>query len=304
MTLLVVGSVGLDKVETPYGTAEDELGGSAVYFSFAASHFCPVRLVGVVGRDFPAECLARIERRPIDTSGLAHVDGETFRWHGAYEGRMDQARTVDVQLNVLGSTQPRVPPAFADSRFVFLANGPPATQAAVLAQVTGPRFVMADTMNLWIHNERDGLLELMGRIDGIVMNDAEALQLSGEAHLLAAARWVCDRGPDYCVIKKGEHGALLRGPDGVFVLPGFPHEGVVDPTGAGDSFAGGMMGYLAQAGGLDPATMKRALAYGTITASFAIEEFGPRGLEELESADVEERLAEFVRRTHLDAGPQ
>lgn len=299
MALLVVGSVGLDRVETPHGSADEELGGSATYFSFAAAHFSPVRLVGVVGRDFPSSCLERLARRPIDLEGLRQVEGQTFRWHGAYEGRMDQARTLDVKMNVLATHQPEVPAGYADSRYVFLANGPPAMQMRVLDQVEAPRFVMADTMNYYIENERQGLLELMQRVDGMLMNDAEALQLTGRPNLLAAARRVCESGPAYCIIKKGEHGALLRGPDGTFVLPGFPHEAVVDPTGAGDAFAGGLMGFLAGREDLSPPSMRFALAYGTVTASFAIEQFGPRALEELTTEAIEARLAEFVRVTHL-----
>ncbi|MHC4789189.1 MAG: PfkB family carbohydrate kinase [Planctomycetota bacterium] len=301
MALLVVGSVGLDNVDTPHGSTAGELGGSAVYFSFAASHFSPVRLVGVVGEDFPPACRERLAARPIDLRGLRQVTGETFRWHGAYEGRMEQARTLDVRMNVLGDCEPEVPDDFADSRYVFLANAPPAGQMRVLDQVKEPGFVMADTMNYYIENDREGLLELMGRVGGLIVNDGEALQLSGRPNLLSAARWICERGPHYCVIKKGEHGALLRGPAGTFVLPGYPHENVVDPTGAGDSFAGGLMGYLASHDHLDAEAMKLGLAYGTVTASFAIEQFGTAGLEGLTGGAIEERLAEFIRSTHLRA---
>jgi sugar/nucleoside kinase (ribokinase family) len=299
MGLLVIGSVGLDTVETPLGATDEELGGSAVYFAFAASHFAPVRLVGVVGRDFPPPCMARLSRRPIDLGGLLQADGRTFRWHGSYEGRMNEARTLDVQMNVLGACQPDVPAAFADSRYVFLANGPPASHIRALAQVRRPAFVMADTMNYYIENEREGLLEVMQQVDAMVLNDAEAIQLSGRPNLLAAARWVCEHGPTHCIIKKGEHGALLRSAGGAFVLPGFPHEEVVDPTGAGDAFAGGLMGYVAGRDEAGLPTMRMGLAYGTVTASFAIERFGLRGLEELTREAIEERLAEFVRSTHL-----
>ncbi len=299
MSLMVVGSIALDDVETPYGSRRDELGGSAVYFSFAATCFSPVRLVGVVGADFPPECLERLARRPIDLAGLQRAAGRTFRWHGAYEGRMDQARTVAVGLNVLGDFAPRIPPAYADSRYVFLANASPATHMQVLDQVDGPLFVLADTMNYYIENERDGLLDLLARIDGLILNEGEALQLTEQTNLLAAARWVCERGPSCCIIKKGEHGSLLRGPEGVFALPGFPHEAVVDPTGAGDAFAGGLMGYVASRGDVTPQTLKRGLAYGTITASFAIEQFGLAAMESLTAEGVEQRLEVFLRSTHL-----
>ncbi|MHC4788857.1 MAG: PfkB family carbohydrate kinase [Planctomycetota bacterium] len=302
MALLVVGSVGLDKVDTPYGSVEEELGGSAVYFSLAAVQFSPVRLVGVVGSDFPPSCLARLAGRGIDLAGLKRTDGATFRWHGAYEGRMADARTVAVDMNVLGECEPDVPKDYADSHYVFLANAPPATQLRVLRQVSRPEFVMADTMNYYIANQREGLRELMEHVDGLVLNEAEALQLSGRPNLLAAARWVCERGPAYCIVKKGEHGSLLRGPEGIFVLPGYPHEAVVDPTGAGDAFAGGAMGYLSGRGELSPEAMQFALAYGTVTASFAIEQFGPAGLEGLSREAVEERLGAFVRFTHLRGG--
>jgi sugar/nucleoside kinase (ribokinase family) len=299
MSLLVVGSIGLDKVETPYGSTSEELGGSAVYFSFAASHFSPVRLVGIVGKDFPAAYRARLAARPIDLRGLQQVEGATFRWHGAYEGRMDQARTVNVQLNVLGGYEPVIPAAYADSRFVFLANGPPPSHLRALAQVRRPRFVMADTMNYYIEHEPDSLRELMRRVDAMIMNDTEALQLSRQPNLLAAARWVCGHGPTYCIVKKGEHGALLRGPEGAFVLPALPHEAVVDPTGAGDAFAGGLMGYLAGRDEVSPEAMKHGLAYGTVMASFAIEQFGLKGLEGLTAEAIEARRMELVRSTHL-----
>ncbi len=302
MALLVIGSIGLDRVETPFGSTEEELGGSAVYFSLAAAQFSPVRLVGVVGRDFPASCRGRLAARQIDLEGLLVADGETFRWHGAYEGRMDQARTVAVHMNVLGAVEPAVPAGYRDSRYVFLANGPPASHLSALSQVCAPAFVMADTMNYYIANARDGLLEVMQRIDALILNDAEAIQLSGEPSLLGAARWVCDHGPTYCVVKKGEHGSLLRGPGGTFVLPGFPHERVVDPTGAGDAFAGGLMGYVAAQGDVALPSLKRGLAYGTVTASFAIERLGPAALEGLDAAALEARLAEFVRATHLTEG--
>ena len=299
MSLLVVGSVALDTVETPYGSIEEELGGSAVYFSLAASQFTRVRLVGVVGRDFPQAYVDRLASHDVDLAGLQHVDGETFRWHGAYKGRMEQARTVAVRLNVFERFVPAIPAEYADSRFVFLANGSPTTHMHVLDQVDRPRFVLADTMNFYIQNQRDALLKLMERIDGLILNDMEALQLSGEAHLLGAARWVCRHGPTWCIVKKGEHGSLLRGPQGFFVLPGFPHENVVDPTGAGDSFAGGLMGYVASKDAVDLETLQLGLVYGTITASFAIERLGPAGLEGLAHAAVHLRLDEFLTSCRL-----
>ena len=304
MSLLVVGSVAIDSVRTPYGRTDEELGGSAVYFSFAAACFCTVRLVGIVGDDFPPPYLDRISARPVDTRGLRRVAGRTFRWRGAYEGRMNQAETLEVQLNVFCGFDPQIPAEYADSEYVFLANGSPATHMSVLEQLDGPRFVMADTMNFYIENERDALLELLPRLDALVINDAEARQLSGESNLPSAARRLCGMGPAWCIIKKGEHGALMLGPQGLYALPALPVEQVVDPTGAGDSFAGGLMGFLAgreQGGDITPEAMKTAVAYGAVAASFAIERFGPWALEGLSRHDLRERFARYVRSTQLRA---
>ena len=299
MPVLVVGSVAIDTIETPFGSAKSVLGGSAVYFSLAASLFSPVRLVGVVGEDFPAEYRGLLEGRSIDLEGLTVAPGHTFRWDGVYRGQMNEAQTRDVQLNVFEDFRPVVPDAYKDSGFVFLANASPRTQLYVREQVPAARFVMADTMNLWIETERPALLELLRSVDALILNDAEARQLSGEDNLLRAARWICERGPGRCVVKKAEHGSMLVGPEGVFVLPGFPAENVVDPTGAGDAFAGGMMGYAATGGEPDYDTFRRALAYGTVVASFVIEEFGTERLRSISQQDVEQRMEEFIRATHL-----
>ncbi|MEF8788157.1 MAG: PfkB family carbohydrate kinase [Planctomycetota bacterium] len=299
MSLLAVGSVAIDTVETPYGKANEVLGGSAVYFSFSGGCFTPVRLVGAVGQDFPDEFRNLLEEGPIDLEGLEVRDGETFRWDGSYEGTMAEAETRDVELNVFEDFRPEMPENFRDSDFVFLANSDPNTQMHVLDQVNEPEFTLADTMNLWIANEQDALLELMGRIDGLILNDAEARQLSERSNLLRAASWVCEHGPEYCIIKKGEHGSLLRGPEGIFVLPAYPAEIVKDPTGAGDSFAGGLMGYLAEQGTVDFQTLKKAVAYGTITSSFTIEDFSLNRLKGVSRDDIEERLEKLIEYTHL-----
>lgn len=299
MSLLVVGSIAIDSVETPCGTADEVLGGSAVYFSYAASVFGDVRLVGAVGKDFPEEFHQALAERPVDLEGLEVLDGETFRWEGRYEGNMAQAETRDVKLNVFEDFQPDVPANFRDSEFVFLANGSPYTQMHVLDQMQSPRFALADTMNLWIENERDGLLQLMDRIDALILNDAEARQLSDEPNLLLAAQWICQEGPEYCIIKKGEHGSLLRGPEGVFVLPAFPSEDLTDPTGAGDSFAGGLMGYLASKGDVNMENLKQGLARGTVLSSFTLEDFSTGRLESVTSAEVDERMQDFLRCTQL-----
>jgi len=301
MSLLVVGSIAIDSVETPCGTADEVMGGSAVYFSYAASIFGDVRLVGAVGQDFPREFHEALQERPIDLEGLEVVEGKTFRWEGAYKGDMAQAETRDVKLNVFEDFQPEVPAVFRDSEFVFLANGSPYTQIHVLDQMESPEFALADTMNLWIENERDGLLELMNRVDALILNDAEARQLSEDANLLRAARWICNRGPDYCIIKKGEHGSLLRGPDGIFVLPAFPSENLTDPTGAGDSFAGGLMGYLASEAKVDMEALKQGLAHGTVTASFTLEDFSTDSLGNVTTDQLDQRMQEFLRCTQLKA---
>ncbi|MGB2613467.1 MAG: PfkB family carbohydrate kinase [Phycisphaerae bacterium] len=303
-SLLVVGSVAFDSVRTPHGKVEDVLGGSAVYFSVAASFFAPVRLVGVVGEDFPGAFRQVLEARRIDTAGLEVVEGgQTFRWRGSYEGAMNEARTDEVHLNVFGDFRPKLPEAYRDSSLVFLANGSPVTQMAVLAQVEKPDLVVADTMNLWIETARDALVELLGKVDGLVLNDAEARMLTGEANLIRAGEKILGMGPRFVVVKKGEHGALVLAHDGpresiaegrlVCPLPGFPCPVVRDPTGAGDSFAGGIMGYLAREGRQDFGALRRATAYGTVVASFTVEDFSLRRLERLRVEEIEGRMKQY-----------
>lgn len=294
MSLLVTGSIGIDTLETPAGKRDSVLGGSAIYFAYAASFFTPVRLVGVVGEDFPAEHLKVFAHRDVDTSGLETRKGsKTFRWHGSYVKDLNEAETVEVDLNVLAERAPSIPPRFVDSRFVFLANTHPALQQQMLASIASPKLVVADTMNLWINNERNELLNLLKKIDGLVLNDGEARLLTGQKNLIKAARAVLGYGPKFVVIKKGEHGCLLSTADEVFVLPAFPAEQVVDPTGAGDSFAGGMMGYLSTQGAFSPTTVKRALAYGTVVASYTIADFSLAGLQATTRAAIDARLGEF-----------
>jgi len=299
MSVLVVGSVAIDTVQTPFGLAESVLGGSAVYFSLAASLFAPVRLVGVVGEDFPEDYRELLRARAIGLEGLTVAPGKTFRWNGVYEGRMNRAETRSVQLNVLDGFRPVVPPPYRDSRLAFLANSSPRTQLHVRSQLPDAEFVVADTMDLWIETERAALLELLASVDALVLNDGEARQLSGRDNLLQAAAWICERGPRYCIIKKAEHGALLLGPQGAFVLPGYPTDGVRDPTGAGDSFAGGFMGYAAATKDFSDDALRTAMAYGTVVASFTIEDFGTARLGAIRREDIERRLDEFIRRTHL-----
>jgi sugar/nucleoside kinase (ribokinase family) len=294
MPLLVTGSIGIDTVETPFGKRDDVLGGSAIYFSYAASFFTPVRLVGVVGDDCPKEMLNIFAGRDVDTSGLEHRKGsKTFRWHGSYVQNMNEAVTVEVDLNVLAERAPKIPAQHLDSKYIFLANTHPALQQQMLADLKQPKLVVADTMNLWIQTERVELLKLLKKVDGLVLNDGEARLLTEQKNLIAAAREVLKLGPKFVVIKKGEHGSLLCSQDEAFVLPAFPAEQVVDPTGAGDSFAGGMMGYLSTQGILTPSTVKRALAYGTVVASFTISDFSLAGLQKTNRHQIDERFAQF-----------
>lgn len=292
MSLLVTGSIGIDTVETPYGKREDVIGGSAIYFSYASSFFTPVRLVGVVGEDCPKPLLNVFEGRDVDTSGLEIRKGsKTFRWHGSYIKDMNEAETVEVDLNVLAERAPKIPQNFLDSRFVFLANTHPVLQQEMAASLKNARLIVADTMNLWIQTTRDELCKLLGMIHGLVLNDGEARLLTGKNNLIEAAREVLKMGPKFVAIKKGEHGSMLCSQGGdTFVLPGFPTEKVIDPTGAGDSFAGGMMGYLAtQGGSTSPATIKRAMAFGTVVASYAIADFSLGGLKATSRDEIDER---------------
>jgi len=295
MSLLVTGSIGIDTVATPHGTADDVLGGTGVYFSFAATYYTPVRLVGVVGEDFPEAFRQILQTRAIDLAGLEVRKGsKTFRWTGKYIGAMNEAETVGVQLNVLGEQPPHVPPQFTDSEVVFLANTHPASQRAILAKVRSPKLTVCDTMNLWIANERDELLKMLRAVDGVIINDGEARQLAGRQNLIDAAEHLLGLGPRFAVIKKGEHGALLMTSDGATAIPAYPTRDVKDPTGAGDSFAGGMMGYLAAVGDYGTAALRRALVRGTIAASFTIEGFSLDRVMTVTRADVDERVRRFL----------
>ncbi|SIN99210.1 Sugar or nucleoside kinase, ribokinase family [Singulisphaera sp. GP187] len=294
MPLLVVGSIALDSVETPHGIVNDALGGAAVFFSYAASYFTPVRLVGVVGEDFPTAHREMLEGRKVDTSGLVvEKNGSTFRWRGKYTGDMSTAETLEVHLNVLGTFNPELSPHFADSPFVFLANGSPAMQRKVLSQTKKRQLVVADTMNFWIETQRDELNALLKEVDGLVINDGEARMLTDEINLVRAGRKVLELGPKFVIIKKGEHGAMFLSAEESFVMPAFPLADVVDPTGAGDSFAGGFMGYLASVGKSDLASLKTAMACGTVIASFNVEDFSLRRFQRTERDEVDRRLESY-----------
>ncbi len=296
MPLLVAGSIALDSVETPVETREKVLGGSAVYFAYAASFFTSVRLVGVVGEDWPAEHSRLLESRGIDTAGLQVIPGaQTFRWRGRYLPNMNDRETLDVQLNAMSRFDPRLPDDFRRCPYVFLANGSTEIQLKVLEQCAQARLVMADTMDLWIRTQRELLEKLLTRVHGLVLNDSEARLLTGDDNLVRAGHCVRAMGPRFVVIKKGEHGAMFFSEHETYVLPAFPTPKVVDPTGAGDSFAGGMMGYLAERGNFEPKTLKKAMAYGILVASFTVEDFSLERLKRIERAEVDQRMAEYQR---------
>ncbi len=302
MSLLVVGSVALDSVETPHARRDDVLGGSAVYFSYAASYFTPPRLVGVVGEDWPKAHTSLLDERGIDTSGLqVQPGGQTFRWRGKYLPNMNDRETLEVHLNVFEHFDPTLPDQYRDSQYVFLANGAPTTQLRVLEQIHRPRLVMADTMDLWINIQTDELRALLKKIDGLVLNDSEAILLTDDENLVRAGKRTLEMGPKFVVIKKGEHGAMFFSRDATYVLPAFPTEEVVDPTGAGDSFAGGMMGYLASENPAEftPHVLKTAIAYGTLVASFNVEDFSLDRMVSIQRADLDGRMRQYQQMLSL-----
>ncbi len=300
MALLVVGSVALDSLETPFGRREDVLGGSASYFSACASFFGPTRLVAVVGEDFPEEHVRFLAGRGVDLAGLSRLPGRTFRWRGRYEFDLNTAHTLDTQLNVFARFQPELPAHFRGSEYVFLGNIDPDLQRAVLDQVQRPRFVGCDTMNYWITSKRESLLRTLERVDMLFVNDAEARQLAGEHNVVKAARAILSFGPRAVVVKRGEYGALYFSGEEVFAASAVPLPAVFDPTGAGDSFAGGFMGYLARAGRHDDGTMRRAIVLGGVLASFTVEQFSLDRLRTLTPDEIRARYAEARQRAHFD----
>ena len=301
--LLVVGSVALDSVEAPAGKHDDILGGSASYFAAAASYFAHPSLVAVVGEDFPEEHLAFLRGRGVDLGGLERVPGRSFRWAGRYSEDMNHRTTLDTQLNVFVDFQPHLAPAQRDARYLFLANIHPSLQLDVLSQVKQPKFVAMDTMNLWIQTTPAELAKVLARVDLLVINDEEARLLAGPAasrNLVKAARAILAMGPKTIIIKRGDSGALLFHDSGVFAAPALPLDEVVDPTGAGDCFAGGFMGYLARADDLSPRAVRRAMIYGSVMASLSIEAFSLERLRDLQPAEIEARYRAFVHLTHWD----
>ncbi len=295
MSLLVTGSIGIDTVKTPGGIRENCLGGSAVYFSMTASFFSPVRFVGVIGSDCPFDLAEIFAGRNVDLTGLElRPQSKTFRWTGSYHENMDDRTTESLELNVLAEAPPKVPEVFKDSKFVFLANTAPALQHELLGQVEKPVFVAADTMNCWIQGHTKDLKALLKKIDCLIINEDEARMLADRHNLIRAAQKILDMGPSVVIAKKGESGSIMCNTDGdIFILPAFPADDVIDPTGAGDSFAGGFMGYLAQTGRTDFETLKTAVAYGTVLASFTIADFSLDGLTSIDKAYIDKRLQEL-----------
>lgn len=295
-SVLIVGSVALDSVETPFGKKHNMLGGSATYSSLAASHFAPVRLVAVVGSDFPDDCRRLLESRKIDLSGLQIVPGKTFRWSGEYRPeKMNEAITIETQLNVFENFQPRIPPEYQDSDWVFLGNIDPVLQLNVLSQVRKPKMVALDTMNFWIVNAVDKLPLVLKKVDLLIINEGELRLLTGRNSLRAGVEAVMGMGPKSLVVKRGEYGSVLFHENTWFFVPGFPDSDCVDPTGAGDSFAGGMMGSLARDGHLSPDTLRRAMVYGSVVASYNITDFGPWKLAGLTDIQLTERFDIFKK---------
>lgn len=303
MSLLVVGSVALDSVETPFGSVEEALGGSAVFFSVAGALLSPVQMVGVVGRDYPMTRLQQLSARGIDLGGVTVVDGESFRWGGRYGFDLSSRETLYTRLGVFANFRPSIPAAFRDAGYVFLGNIDPELQLEVLDQVRSPKFIAADTMNYWINGKRPALLKLLERVDCLLVNDSEIRELTGDWHVHRAARWILERGPKYVVIKKGEHGAVLVGSGKTFYVPAFPLEDVFDPTGAGDAFAGGFMGHIARTGNLTPPNLRLAMVYGSAMGSFAVERFSVQRFEEIGLPDVLERVKAQRELVHFEVEP-
>jgi sugar/nucleoside kinase (ribokinase family) len=298
--LLVVGSVAFDTVETRAGKRNEVLGGAASYFAVASSFLAPVRLVAVVGDDFPDEHCKLLEAHKVDLGGLERAPGRTFRWAGVYSKDFSTRTTLDTQLNVFEAFRPKLPPAWTTSEHVFLANIDPVLQLGVLDQIGKPKFVACDTMNFWIEGKRADLLRLLERVDMLLLNDEEARQLAGEANLPAAARAIRKLGPRAVVIKRGDAGALLFHEGGVFAAPAFPIEDVVDPTGAGDSFAGGFMGWLARERDTSPTSIRTAMIMGSVLASFAVEDFSLDRFRRLDLTQIRERFAAFADLVHFE----
>jgi len=300
MSLLVVGSVALDSIFTPFGETADALGGSAVFFSVAGAILHPVRVVGVVGSDYPVKELEALAPRGIDWSGVEHTEGESFRWKGKYSYDLQSRETLETRLGVFAAFQPKLPAHFRSSEFLCLGNIDPELQLGVLDQVPKAKLVACDTMNYWIQSKREALMALLQRVDILMVNDSEARELSGDWNIHRAGRWILAHGPRRVVIKQGEYGALLMGGEQTFFTPAFPLEDVFDPTGAGDAFAGGFMGYLARSGAVSDVEFRRAMVYGSVMGSFAVSQFGINGFDGVTPELVERRARAFRQLTHVE----
>jgi sugar/nucleoside kinase (ribokinase family) len=301
MSVVIVGSVALDTVQTPVETHADLLGGSASYASVAASFFTPVKLVGVVGTDFPKKFTTLLRKRGIDLAGLQVAEGKTFRWSGVYEWDYNTRRTLSVALNVFEQFNPTLPASYATAPFVMLGNIHPSLQHRVLDQMRRPKFILCDTMDLWIETAKPDLLKLLKRVDALCLNDSEARQLTGQTSLIKAGRTLLRMGPKFAIIKKGEHGALLFSNGDFFSAPAYPLEDIHDPTGAGDCFAGAFIGCVARAGRATPAVLRQAIVHGSVVASYNVENFSLQRLERLRPADIARRYAEFIRLSRFQA---
>lgn len=304
MTLLVVGSIALDSVQTPFGSNTDALGGSAVFFSHAASLLHPVRVVGVVGDDYPEEALAQLAAKGMDLSGVERKHGESFRWSGKYSYDLQNRETLETKLGVFAEFAPRIPEVFRNSDYVFLGNIDPELQLSVLDQVHQPKLVACDTMNYWIEGKRDALMALLSHTDVLMVNDSEARELSGDWNIYRAARWILDNGPNVVVIKQGTYGAVLVDRGGIFYVPAFPLEEVFDPTGAGDAFAGGFMAHLARRDDPSPDNLRRAMVYGAAMGAFAVERFSTQRFDEIGVAEVSARVRQFGDLVRFEIEPE
>jgi sugar/nucleoside kinase (ribokinase family) len=300
MSLLITGSVALDSVKTPLQEHHDLLGGSASYAAVAASFFGPVQMLAIVGTDFPEKYLALYRKHGIDLDGLQIADGKTFRWSGEYEWDLNKRRTLSVELNVFETFQPTLPDAYKGTPYVFLANISPQLQMHVLTQVVAPKFIVADTMDLWIETQRDALSDLLRKVDCLVLNESEARELTKQTSLIKAGRLLLKMGPKYVVIKKGEHGSILFGNDFFFSAPAYPLEDIHDPTGAGDCFAGAFTGYLARADRIDHDSLRKAVIYGSVIASYCVEDFSLTRLQSLTESEINERYGLFKSMSHFD----
>jgi sugar/nucleoside kinase (ribokinase family) len=297
MSVLVVGTVAFDSIETPFGSAERVLGGSASYFALGASHFAPVRIVGVIGQDFPQDYLELFTQRGIDIEGIKKENGATFHWRGRYHEDINQRDTIELHLNVLAGFQPKLPERYRDAEYVFLGNIDPVMQMEVLNQIERMKLVVCDTMDHWIRESHEELKKVLKRIEMLVLNDSEARLLSGYENIVKAARAILKMGPKIVLIKRGEYGVLQFSDSAVFATPAYPLEEVFDPTGAGDSFAGGLMGQLARSGDNSQGGLRRAIVYGSVVASFTVENFGVTRLSDVSLPQIEERYQQFVRLT-------